>query len=76
MRHPNDQPTIGLILCKSKNKIIAEYSLRDIYKPIGVSTYQVKDTLPKQLHDNLPTIEQLETELETIVLKVENADNL
>ncbi|WP_242044912.1 PDDEXK nuclease domain-containing protein [Anabaena azotica] len=76
LRHPDDQPTIGLILCKSRNKIIAEYSLRDIDKPIGVSTYQIQDTLPEQLHDNLPTIEQLETELETIVLKVENADNL
>ncbi|BCL34366.1 YhcG family protein [Nostoc sp. MS1] len=76
LRHTNDQPTIGLILCKSKNKIIAEYSLRDIYKPIGVSTYQIQDTLPEQLHNNLPTIEQLEAELETIFLKVEDTGNL
>ena len=75
LRHPNDQPTIGLILCKSRNKVIAEYSLRDMYKPIGVSTYQIKDTLPEPLHDNLPTIEQLETELNTVVVN-ENTNSL
>ncbi|MEH2418436.1 PDDEXK nuclease domain-containing protein [Nostoc sp.] len=66
LRHPDDQPTIGMILCKSKNKVIAEYSLRDMHKPISVSVYQLKDTLPEPLQGNLPTIEQLEAELETI----------
>lgn len=66
LRHPDDQPTIGMILCKSKNKVIAEYSLRDMHKPIGVSVYQLKDILPEALQGNLPTIEQLEAELETI----------
>lgn len=66
LRHPDDQPTIGMILCKSKNKVIAEYSLRDMHKPIGVSVYQLQDILPEALQGNLPTIEQLEAELETI----------
>jgi predicted nuclease of restriction endonuclease-like (RecB) superfamily len=66
LKHQDDQPTIGIILCKSKNKVIAEYSLRDVYKPIGVSTYQIKNTLPESLQGNLPTIEQLEAELDTI----------
>ncbi|MEH1806527.1 PDDEXK nuclease domain-containing protein [Nostoc sp.] len=66
LRHPDDQPTIGMIICKSKNKVIAEYSLRDIHKPIGVSVYQLKDILPDALQGNLPTIEQLEAELKTI----------
>ncbi|MHC5823276.1 MAG: PDDEXK nuclease domain-containing protein [Nostoc sp.] len=65
LRHPDDQPTIGMILCKSKNKVIAEYSLRDMHKPIGVSAYQLRDTLPEPLQGNLPTIEQLKAELET-----------
>ncbi|MEH1825421.1 MAG: PDDEXK nuclease domain-containing protein [Nostoc sp.] len=66
LRHSDDQPTIGIILCKSKNKVIAEYSLRDMHKPIGVSLYQLKNTLPEALQGNLPTIEQLEAELETV----------
>lgn len=69
LRHPEDRPTIGIILCKSKNKVIAEYSLRDINKPIGVSAYQLKDTLPKQLQGKLPTIEQLEEQLETVSIE-------
>lgn len=56
LRHPDDQPTIGMIICKSKNKVIAEYSLRDMHKPIGVSVYQLKDILPDALQGNLPTI--------------------
>ncbi|WP_257236477.1 PDDEXK nuclease domain-containing protein [Nostoc sp. 'Peltigera malacea cyanobiont' DB3992] len=66
LRQPDDQPTIGMILCKSKNKVIAEYSLRDMHKSIGVSVYQLKNTLPEALQGNLPTIEQLEAELETV----------
>ncbi|MEH2170185.1 MAG: PDDEXK nuclease domain-containing protein [Nostoc sp.] len=66
LKHPDDRPTIGMILCKSKNKVIAEYSLRDMHKPIGVSVYQLQDILPEALQGNLPTIEQLKAELETI----------
>jgi predicted nuclease of restriction endonuclease-like (RecB) superfamily len=72
LRHPDDQPTIGIILCKSKNKVIAEYSLRDMNKPIGVSVYQLRNTLPEDLKKNLPTIEQLEAELETVDIEREN----
>ncbi|HEX2951941.1 MAG TPA: PDDEXK nuclease domain-containing protein [Armatimonadota bacterium] len=63
LRHQDDQPSIGLILCRQKNRIIAEYALRDTSKPIGVSAYQFIQSLPDSLHQNLPTIEVLEAEL-------------
>lgn len=63
LRHKDDQPSIGIILCKSKNKIIAEYALRDIGKPIGISGYKLLGSLPKELKGSLPTIKELETEL-------------
>lgn len=63
LRHNDDQPSIGIILCKSKNKIIAEYALRDIGKPIGISGYKLFESLPKELKGSLPTIQELETEL-------------
>jgi predicted nuclease of restriction endonuclease-like (RecB) superfamily len=63
LRHPDDQPSIGIILCKSKNKVVAEYALRDIRKPVGVSEYRLTEVLPKRLRDSLPAIEQLEAEL-------------
>ena len=65
LRHPVDQPTIGIILCKSRNKIIVEYALRDAQKPIGVSSYKLTHVLPKKLEGNLPTIKELETELKS-----------
>jgi predicted nuclease of restriction endonuclease-like (RecB) superfamily len=64
LRHPDDQPSIGIILCKSKNKVVAEYALRDLHKPMGVSEYRLMDELPKQLQKGLPSIEDLEAELE------------
>ncbi len=65
MRHADDQPSIGLILCKRRDRIIAEYALRDLSKPIGVSEWQTKlvQSLPKNLRGQLPTIEQIEEEL-------------
>ena len=76
LRSENDQPTIGMILCKTHDKTIVEYSLRDVNKPIGVSTYQLRDALPDQLQGSLPTIEQLEMELEAAVqeLKLDGTD--
>lgn len=62
LRHESDNPTIGLILCKTKSKTKAEYSLRNLSTPIAVSTHQ----MPKALKESLPSIEQLETELEAI----------
>jgi predicted nuclease of restriction endonuclease-like (RecB) superfamily len=57
MRHPEDRPSIGLILCKTKNKVIAEYALRDLAKPVGISTYITKlvESLPSTLNDSLPS---------------------
>ena len=63
LRHPHDQPSIGIILCKSKNKIVAEYALRDLGKPVGISEYRLTGRLPRRLRENLPTVEQLEAEL-------------
>jgi len=66
MRHPDDKPTIGLLLCKEKNKVVAEYALRDINKPIGISQYEAKiiESLPDELKESLPSIAQIEQELE------------
>ncbi len=60
LKHEKDEPSIGLILCKSKNKLIAEYALRDLKKPIGVSEMQILRALPENLKGSLPTIEELE----------------
>ena len=66
LRHPDDQPSIGIILCTSKNKIVAEYALRDLGKPIGISEYRLTGRLPTRLRENLPTVEQLEAELKNM----------
>lgn len=63
LRKPGDQPTIGLLLCKNKDKLVAEYALSDIHKPIGVSEYKLSHSLPKNLKLSLPTIKQIEKEL-------------
>jgi predicted nuclease of restriction endonuclease-like (RecB) superfamily len=63
LRHPHDQPTIGIILCKAKDKVIVEYALRDTHKPIGVSNFQLAAALPEALKGSLPTVEELEAEL-------------
>ena len=59
-----DNRTIGLLLCKSKDRIKAEYALRDIRKPIGISDYELGQALPKDFRGSLPTIEEIENELE------------
>ncbi len=63
LRHSSDQPTIGLILCQEKNAVVAEYALRGMNKPIGVSEYELTRALPDELKSSLPTIEELEAEL-------------
>ena len=63
LRREGDQPTIGLLLCKSKDRLVAEYALSDIQKPMGLSTYTLSHTLPEALRGQLPSIEQLEREL-------------
>lgn len=63
LRQENDNPTIGLILCQSKDKIIAEYSLRDLHKPIGISEYDLTKVLPKKFKSSLPSTKDLEKKL-------------
>ena len=56
----HDNPTIGLLLCKSKNNLVAEYALKDMSKPIGVSEYKVTSDLPENLSKQLPSIEDIQ----------------
>ncbi|WP_298626236.1 PDDEXK nuclease domain-containing protein [uncultured Legionella sp.] len=63
VKHPSDNPSIGLILCKTKDNVTAEYALRDINKPIGLAEYKLSEALPEEIKTNLPTIEALEAEL-------------
>ncbi len=63
LRHADDQPSIGIIICKTRDTVVAEYALRDVRKPIGVSRYQITRALPKRLKSTLPSIEELEAEL-------------
>ena len=65
LKHPTDAPTIGLILCKGKDKLFAEYALRDIHKPIGISQYELTQMLPENLKTSLPSIEEIENEFLT-----------
>jgi len=71
LRTERDDPTIGIILCKSKDKTTVEYALQGLQKPIGVSTFQLATDLPERLQKNLPTIEQLETELDAAIAELE-----
>jgi len=63
LKSEHDEPTLGLLLCKSKNKVVAEYALRDSGKALGVAEYQLQSSLPDKLQTNLPTIEELEQAL-------------
>ncbi len=65
LRHPEDKPTIGLVLCKTKNNIVAEYALRGYTAPIGVAEWKtaIAASLPPELETSLPTVEELEAEL-------------
>lgn len=63
VKHPQDNPTIGLLLCKSKNKVVAEYALRQNTQPLGVAEYELMESLPPELATDLPSIEQIEREL-------------
>ncbi len=66
LRHADDKPSIGLLLCKTKNKFVAEYALRDINKPIGIAEIRLSDALPANLRGSLPTIEELEQKLSNV----------
>ena len=74
LRHKDDQPTIGIILCKGRNEVVVEYSLRDTTKPMGVAQYKVSPSLPSRLQRDLPTIEELGREfslMSVVKLRIE-----
>lgn len=63
LKKPEDNPTIGLLLCKSKNNVVAEYALKDIAKPMGVSGYRITNVLPETLADSLPSVEDIQNRI-------------
>ncbi len=63
VKSEHDNPTIGLLLCKSKNKVVAEYALGDKTQPMGIAEYKLLESLPAELQTSLPSIEQIEREL-------------
>jgi len=71
LRSDRDDPTIGIILCKSKDRTTVEYALQGNQQPIGVSSYQLQSNLPEGLVKNLPTVEQLQMELNIAVAEME-----
>ena len=66
LRGAHDAPTVGLLLCKSKDTMVAEYALSDIHKPLGLASYELTHTLPAELQQQLPTIAALEAELDKL----------
>lgn len=64
LKKEQDNPSIGLLLCKSKNNVVAEYSLKDISKPIGVSEYKITSSLPDSLEKQLPSIEDIQKRIQ------------
>jgi predicted nuclease of restriction endonuclease-like (RecB) superfamily len=74
LRHPDDKPTIGIILCKGRNEVIVEYALRDSSKPMGVAQYQLSQALPPQLEEDLPTAAEFAREfplMSVVKLRIE-----
>lgn len=64
LKTAHDQPTIGILICKSKNNTVVEYALRDMQKPIGVSEYTITQHLPPEFQSSLPSIQAIEAELD------------
>ncbi|RPE65018.1 putative nuclease of restriction endonuclease-like (RecB) superfamily [Tibeticola sediminis] len=64
LRHEHDNPTIGLLLCKSKNKVVAEYALSDKTQPMGIAEFKLPESMPIEWQNSLPSIEQIERELQ------------
>ena len=74
LRHPDDGPSIGIILCQSRNEVVVEYALRDTSKPMGVARYRLSPALPDELRRELPTVEELAREfplMSAVKLRVE-----
>lgn len=74
LRRPQDNPTIGIILCRSKKKSVVEYSLRGMTQPISVSTYRTTSALPEEFKKKLPSVEDLQHEIEVVAAAVEEGD--
>lgn len=74
LRRPHDNPTIGIILCRSKKKSVVEYALRGMNQPISVSTYRTTAALPDEFKFNLPSVEDLQHEIESVVSAVEELE--
>jgi len=72
LKMPEDGPTIGLLLCENKDRVIAEYALKRVDSPIGISEYQLTKSLPAKLHNVLPTIEEIESELSDLTKEINN----
>ena len=66
LKQKNDHPSIGILLCKTANKVVAEYSLKNIGNPLGVSEYKLINSIPLELKDELPTVKQLKAQLRTV----------
>ena len=66
LKSSDDNPTIGILICKSKNDTVVEYALRDINKPLGISEYQLTEILPKEYKSSLPSIEEIEAKLDEL----------
>ena len=64
LKSESDNPTIGILICKSKNDIVVEYALKDINKPLGISEYELTEILPKEYTSSLPSIEEIEAQLD------------
>ena len=69
LRHATDEPSIGMILCQDRNHIVAEYALRGVDKPIGISEYELTRALPASLQSALPTVEDIEAELSVLATR-------
>ena len=72
LKEPQNAPSIGLILCKTKNNLRVEYALRDMSAPLGASEFRVLEALPQELESSLPTVEQLEAGLSDNVESTES----
>ena len=70
IKDKNDNPTIGILICKSKNDLVVEYALKDINKPLGISQYELTEILPKEYKSSLPSIEEIEAQFGNEDLKV------
>lgn len=78
LRHEGDAATVGIILCKTKNDVVAEYALRNVESPIGVATHltaELTRSLPATLAGELPTIAEREAEARIVPFPEETADN-